>query len=136
MSNFKKIIVRNKSYREVSMRSDHSWTQNYVLEITHPRNILIQYLFMTCAWSKQETLSCSFWSIHYIYFVISRITLKTVLPLPVKGSVNGWNKDEFDRYSCMDFMNSIQLYLLNEQGDLFYITYFESLYCGKQSGKV
>ena len=33
-------MSEKKSYREKSIRSHRSWTQNSILEITHPTNIL------------------------------------------------------------------------------------------------
>ena len=57
LSFFGIIYVRNKRYSEKSIRSNHSWTQNYVFEITHPRNTFSQYLFMSCARAIKQTLN-------------------------------------------------------------------------------
>ena len=75
----KKIYVRKKSYREKCIRSHHSWTQNCLLGITHPRNIYNQCLFMSCAGVIKQTLKYSFWTIQHTFFVISSSMSKLCL---------------------------------------------------------
>ena len=57
-------VVKNvrpkKKLQGKSIRSHHSKTQNCLLEITHPRNIYTQRLFMKCACVIKQTLNYSF----------------------------------------------------------------------------
>ena len=69
----KKFTSEKKSYREKCIRSHHSWTQNCLLGITHPRNICNQCLFTSCAGVIKQTLNYSFSTIQYSCFVISSI---------------------------------------------------------------
>ena len=74
-----KNLRQKKSYREKSIRSHYSWTQNCLLGITHPRDISNQCLFMSCTGVIKQTLNYSFWIIQYTCFVISSIMSKLCL---------------------------------------------------------
>ena len=79
--------LQKKSYSEKCIRGHHSRTQNCLLEITHPRNICSQCVFMTCACSIKQTLNYSFSTIQYTCCVISRITSKRCFLFLRNGSV-------------------------------------------------
>ena len=90
--------MTQKSYCEKTICSHLSWTQSYVLEVTHPRNIFRQIIpFHNVCHKTNIKLFLLVDTLHlFRYF---KNYFKAVLPVPAKHSVNRWNKHGIDRCS-------------------------------------
>ena len=123
---YKKIYVRKKSYREKSIRSHHSWTQNCLLGIMHPRNICNQCFFMPCTGVIKQTLNYSFWIIQYTCFVISSVMSKLCLLFrPNVAWTDGTNLSLIDEAAMIKWV-TWENYLPNELSDLCFLLHISS----------
>ena len=104
--NFKKTseTSEKKVRGEKSIRSHHSWTQNCLLGITHPRNFT-QSLFMSCAGVIKQTLKYFFWTIQYTCFVISSSMSKLCLLFrPSVAWIDGANLSLIDEVAMIKWV--------------------------------